>query len=68
MCVLRGGGAGGLKGEMLRPICLLNLQNITPCGQIKVLCPEICPKRGLSSARSGNLAGPQMRISAKEIA
>lgn len=43
---------------MLRPICLLNLQNITPCGQIKVLCPEysprgtsLQPKKGISLAR-----------------
>ena len=51
VCVLLGGAAGGRNGEMLRPICRLNLQTIKPCGQIKVLCPEKFPKRDLSSAR-----------------
>ena len=51
LCVLLGGGPERRNREMLRPICRLNLQTIKPCGQIKVLCPEKFPKRGLSSAQ-----------------
>ena len=47
VCVSRRRGRR-TKGEMLRPICRLNLQNIKPCGQIKVPCPEKFPKRSLA--------------------